>query len=146
KMEDILRAAKAANAHDFVLRFPDGYDTMVGERGTRLSGGERQRISIARAVLKNPRILILDEATSSVDTETEALTREAIDRLVHGRTTFAIAHRFSTLQHASRLLVLEKGKLVECGTHEELLAKPEGTFRRLVDVQKELAEVVAVGG
>jgi ATP-binding cassette subfamily B protein len=145
-MEDIMRAAKAANAHDFILRFPDGYDTMVGERGTRLSGGERQRISIARAILKNPRILILDEATSSVDTETEALIREAIDRLVHGRTTFAIAHRLSTLQNASKLLVLEKGRLVESGSHRELLAKEGGTFRRLVDIQKELAEVVGVGG
>ena len=144
--EEVLRAAKAANAHDFILRFPDGYDTMVGERGTRLSGGERQRISIARAVLKNPRILILDEATSSVDTETEALIQEAIDRLVHGRTTFAIAHRLSTLQHANRLLVLEKGQLVECGTHQELLANEEGTYRRLVDVHQQLAAVVQVGG
>jgi ATP-binding cassette subfamily B protein len=146
RMEDILRAAKAANAHDFVVRFPDGYDTMVGERGTRLSGGERQRISIARAILKNPRILILDEATSSVDTETEALIQEAIDRLVHGRTTFAIAHRLSTLQHANRLLVLEKGRLAEVGTHAELLANPDGVFRRLVDIHHQLAAVVGVGG
>jgi ATP-binding cassette subfamily B protein len=145
-MEHVIRAAKAANAHDFILRFPDGYDTMVGERGTRLSGGERQRISIARAILKNPRILILDEATSSVDTETEALIQEAIDRLVHGRTTFAIAHRLSTLQHANRLLVLEKGRLVEVGTHAELLANPDGTFRRLVDIHQQLAAVVGVGG
>lgn len=143
---DVIRAAKAANAHDFIMRFPDGYDTMVGERGARLSGGERQRISIARAILKNPRILILDEATSSVDTETEALIQDAIDRLVSGRTTFAIAHRLSTLQHANRLLVLEKGRLVEQGTHAELLANPEGTFRRLVDIHQQLAATVGVGG
>ncbi len=145
-MEDIMRAAKAANAHDFILRFPDGYDSMVGERGARLSGGERQRISIARAILKNPRILILDEATSSVDVETEKQIQEAIGRLVQGRTTFAIAHRLSTLQNANKLLVLEKGRLAEQGTHQELLAMESGVFRRLVDIQKELAEVVGVGG
>ncbi|MBI3910390.1 MAG: ABC transporter ATP-binding protein [Armatimonadetes bacterium] len=145
-MEDIMRAAKAANAHDFILKFPEGYDAMVGERGARLSGGERQRISIARAILKNPRILILDEATSSVDSETEAQIREAIDRLVHGRTTFAIAHRLSTLQNANRLIVLEKGRVVEMGTHAELLSKEDGVFRRLVDLHRQLSEAVAVGG
>jgi ATP-binding cassette, subfamily B, bacterial len=145
-MPDIIRAAKAANAHDFVLRFPDGYDTMVGERGARLSGGERQRISIARAILKNPRILILDEATSSVDAETEAQIREAIDRLIEGRTTFAIAHRFSTIQSANRLIVLERGRVVETGTQAELLANEDGIFRRLVDVQKQLADVLMIGG
>lgn len=145
-MPEIIRAARAANAHDFIMRLPDGYDSLVGERGTRLSGGERQRISIARAILKNPRILILDEATSSVDTETEALIRQAIDRLVQGRTTFAIAHRLSTLQHADRLLVMERGELVESGTHEELLAREDGVYRRLVDVQKQLSEAVVVAG
>jgi len=104
--ESIMRAARTANAHDFVIAFPDGYDTLVGERGTRLSGGERQRIGIARAILKDPRILILDEATSSVDTETEMAIREAMQRLVAGRTTIAIAHRFSTLRNADRLLVV----------------------------------------
>jgi ATP-binding cassette subfamily B protein len=145
-MEEIMQAAKAANAHEFIIRFPEGYDTMVGERGTRLSGGERQRISIARAILKDPRILILDEATASVDTETEHKIREAIDRLIAGRTTFAIAHRFSTLKNADRLIVLDKGKLVEIGTHEELMNKEDGVFRRLCEMQSEMSKIVAVGG
>ncbi|MGI4791935.1 MAG: ABC transporter transmembrane domain-containing protein [Janthinobacterium lividum] len=135
---EIMQAAKAANAHEFVMRFPDGYDTYVGERGARLSGGERQRLSIARAILHDPRILILDEATASVDTETEKQIQEAMARLIQGRTTFAIAHRLSTLRNASRLMVMEKGKLVELGTHDELLNKPEGVFRRLVDMQQEV--------
>jgi ATP-binding cassette subfamily B protein len=145
-MEEIMQAAQAANAHEFIVRFPDGYDTMVGERGARLSGGERQRISIARAILKDPRILIFDEATASVDTETEHKIREAIDRLVAGRTTFAIAHRFSTLKNADRLIVLEKGKIAEIGTHEELMAMEEGVFRRLCDMQSEMSRLVVVGG
>jgi ATP-binding cassette subfamily B protein len=145
-MEEIMQAAQAANAHEFIVRFPDGYDTMVGERGTRLSGGERQRISIARAILKDPRILIFDEATASVDTETEHKIREAIDRLVSGRTTFAIAHRFSTLKNADRLIVLERGKVAEIGTHEELMAKEDGVFRKLSDMQSEMSRIVAVGG
>jgi ATP-binding cassette subfamily B protein len=142
--EEIMRAAKAANAHDFIMRFPDGYDTQVGERGTRLSGGERQRLSIARAVLHDPRILILDEATASVDTETEKQIQEAIARLIRDRTTFAIAHRLSTLRNADRLLVMDKGKIVELGTHDELMAKPEGVFRRLVEMQTEINQLRAL--
>ena len=139
---EIVAAAKAANAHDFIIKFPDGYDTMVGERGARVSGGERQRISIARAILKNPRILILDEATSSVDTETESKIQEALERLVRGRTVFAIAHRLSTLKYADRLVVLKDGEVDEIGTHEELLAK-EGTYAGLCSKQTELSKIRA---
>ena len=118
-----MEAAKAANAHNFILSKPDGYDTMVGERGAKLSGGERQRVSIARAILHNPRVLILDEATSAVDVETEKQIQEAIGRLIKGRTTFAIAHRLSTLRNADRLIVLDGGKIAEMGTHAELMEK-----------------------
>jgi ATP-binding cassette subfamily B protein len=142
----IIEAAKAANAHDFIVGFPDGYDTMVGERGQSLSGGERQRVSIARAILNNPRILILDEATSSVDSETEKQIQQALDRLVSGRTTFAIAHRLSTLQAADRLVVLEKGKIVEQGTHEALVNKEGGVYAKLHKTQMELSAQVAVAG
>ncbi len=136
--EQVIAAARAANAHDFVCKLPLGYDTIVGERGHTLSGGERQRISIARAVLRNPRILILDEATSAVDTETERKIQEALDRLVAGRTVFAIAHRLSTLRKASRLFVIENGKLAEAGTHAELLALPDGIYKKLLSLQQDL--------
>jgi ATP-binding cassette subfamily B protein len=140
--EQVIEAARTANAHDFVCKLPLGYDTIVGERGHTLSGGERQRISIARAVLSDPRILILDEATSAVDTETELRIQEALDRLVAGRTVFAIAHRLSTLRRASRLLVIADGKLAEAGTHAELMARPEGIYRRLFSLQQELHHAV----
>ena len=136
-MEEVLQAAQAANAHAFVVNFPDGYDTYVGERGQRLSGGERQRIAIARAILHNPKVLILDEATASVDTETERMIQEAIETLVEGRTVFAIAHRLSTLRNADRLVVIDAGKVAEIGTHEELMAKEDGIFRKLVEMQME---------
>lgn len=139
---EIIAAAKAANAHDFIVKFPDGYDTMVGERGARVSGGERQRISIARAILKNPRILILDEATSSVDTETESKIQEALERLVQGRTVFAIAHRLSTLKYADRLVVLKEGEVDEIGTHEELITQG-GTYAGLCEKQTELSKIRA---
>ncbi len=142
--EEIIESARAANAHKFIMNFPDGYDTQVGERGGRLSGGERQRISIARALIGNPRILILDEATASVDTQTEYEIQEALERLVAGRTTFAIAHRLSTLKNADRLLVLERGRIVEVGTHEDLLSKEEGVYRNLVNMQTEMAKVRAL--
>jgi ATP-binding cassette subfamily B protein len=140
----VITAARAANAHDFIVGFPDGYDTMVGERGQSLSGGERQRISIARAILHNPRILILDEATSSVDTETEKQIQQALDRLVTGRTTFAIAHRLSTLTAADRLVVLEKGKVAEEGTHDQLVHKDGGVYAKLHQTQVEMAAVMAL--
>jgi ATP-binding cassette subfamily B protein len=140
---EIIAAAKAANAHEFIMNFPDGYDTMVGERGARLSGGEKQRVSIARAILKNPRILILDEATSSVDTETESLIQGAIERLVEGRTTFAIAHRLSTLRKADKLIILDRGEITEQGTHNELMDN-NGLYKRLVDLQSELSRIKAV--
>ncbi|MDF2441699.1 MAG: ATP-binding cassette, subfamily bacterial, partial [Abditibacteriota bacterium] len=139
--EDIVEAAKAGNAHNFILAKPDGYDTIVGERGAKLSGGERQRVSIARAILHDPKILILDEATSSVDVETEKQMQEAIGRLIEGRTVFAIAHRLATLRNATRLIVLEKGEIVETGTHAELMKK-EGVFYNLVKTQSEINQII----
>jgi len=138
----VVEAAIAANAHDFICRLEHGYDTIVGERGQTLSGGERQRISIARAIMCDPRILILDEATSSVDTETERNIQEALERLTRGRTVFAIAHRLSTLRRADRLLVIEDGRISESGTHGELLSNPDSTYRRLYEMQRDLAHAL----
>ncbi|CDG84282.1 ABC transporter transmembrane region family protein [Janthinobacterium agaricidamnosum NBRC 102515 = DSM 9628] len=138
--EEIIASARAAHAHEFILRLPQGYDSMVGERGQGLSGGERQRISIARALLIDPRILIMDEATSSVDSETEKEIQKALDNLVQGRTTIAIAHRLSTLHRADRLVVLDRGEVVEVGSHDELMAR-EGAYFRLYEAQARNVDV-----
>ena len=139
--EDVQAAAKAANAHDFILSdLPQGYETEVGERGIKLSGGQRQRVAIARAILKDPRILILDEATSSLDSESESLVQEALDRLMQGRTSFVIAHRLSTIINADWVLVLNEGHLVEQGTHLSLLENPNGLYTRLYEMQFKAAE------
>jgi len=134
KIEDIIEAAKAANAHDFIMKMPKGYDTFIGDRGIRLSGGEKQRIAIARALFKDPPILILDEATSQLDTESERLVQQAIDRLMAHRTVFVIAHRLSTVEHADNIIVLEQGKIVESGAHRELLER-SGVYSRLYELQ-----------
>ena len=137
--EEVIEAAKKANAHDFIMSFPENYNTIVGERGIALSGGQRQRIAIARAVLRNPAILILDEATSSLDSESERLVQEALDKLMQGRTSVVIAHRLSTIRNADKILVLEKGKLKEIGNHEELMLLPDGLYRSLSKLQFEMS-------
>lgn len=137
--EMVEAAARAANAHDFIVASPGGYDTMVGDRGVRLSGGQRQRIAIARALLKDPPILVFDEATSALDTENEMLVQEAIERLLKERTAVVIAHRLSTIQNADRIAVFDSGKIVEMGTHEELLANPDGVYYRLYNIQMRAA-------
>ena len=133
-MEDVVAAAKIANAHEFIMEKEDGYNTNIGDRGMRLSGGQRQRLSIARAILKNPPILILDEATASLDTESERLVQEALDRLMSSRTTIAIAHRLSTIKNSDEIIVMHEGKIVERGKHEELLAL-NGYYKKLTDMQ-----------
>jgi len=133
--EEVIQAARDANAHDFIEKLENGYNTEVGERGLQLSGGQRQRIAIARAILRNPRILLLDEATSALDTESELMVKEALDRLMEGRTSFIIAHRLSTIAHCDRIIVLDGGSIVEIGTHEELLSKESGLYRHLHALQ-----------
>jgi ABC-type multidrug transport system fused ATPase/permease subunit len=136
--EEIIQAAQRANAHQFIMSFPEGYDTVVGERGVKLSGGQRQRIAIARALLKNPSILILDEATSSLDSESERLVQEALEELMKNRTSVIIAHRLSTIREADKIIVLEKGTVIESGSHEELLSNEKGLYRYLSQLQFEV--------
>lgn len=142
-LQDIMKAAKLAGAHEFIMRMPDGYDTRIGSSGRELSGGERQRISIARAILANPKILILDEATASVDTETERIIQKALNYLVQGRTTISIAHRLSTLRDADYLVVIDHGEVTEQGTHEELHAL-KGTYYKLQELQTKALQLRSV--
>jgi subfamily B ATP-binding cassette protein MsbA len=134
-LDQIMAAARAANAHNFIMEMPHGYDSVIGERGVKISGGERQRLSLARAILKNPPLLILDEATSALDTESEILVQQAIERLMSGRTSIVIAHRLSTIQHADRIVVLEGGRIVESGRHRDLIRKSRGLYRKLYQLQ-----------
>lgn len=138
-VEDVMAAADTANAHGFICRQPDGYDTMLGERGVGVSGGEKQRLSIARAVLMRPSMLIFDEATAAVDSETEHLIQDAIDKLIEGKTTLMIAHRLSTLRRANRILVVDNGHIIENGTPEELMAL-KGKYYKLVQIQSMTAD------
>ena len=135
--EEVVQAAKCAGAHDFIMKLPDAYDTRIGFGYKGLSGGERQRVSIARAILKNPKILILDEATAAMDTGTERRIQEALSELIKGKTTIMIAHRLSTLRDADALVVIERGRVAESGTHQELLAKEDGVYKRLYTLQEE---------
>ena len=139
-VEEVIHAADVANAHGFIARLPDAYDTVLGERGVGVSGGEKQRLSIARAVLKNPSIMIFDEATAAVDSETENLIQQAIDKLISGRTTLMIAHRLSTLRKANKIVVVDKGKIIEFGSPEELMAL-KGKYYKLIKIQSMSDEV-----
>jgi subfamily B ATP-binding cassette protein MsbA len=134
-LESIVEAARAANAHTFISQLPQGYDTIIGERGTKLSGGQRQRISIARALLKNPPIMIFDEATSALDSESEMLVQEAIERLMENRTSIVIAHRLSTIKNADRIIVIDGGEIVQHGKHQELLRQRGGIYKKLYEMQ-----------
>jgi subfamily B ATP-binding cassette protein MsbA len=133
--EKIVDAAKTANAHNFIMEMPNGYETVIGERGVKISGGQRQRLSIARALLKNPEIMIFDEATSALDNESELLVQEAIERLMINRTTFVIAHRLSTIRNANRIIVLDRGKIVQYGTHDDLIQNEKGLYRKFYEMQ-----------
>jgi len=133
-MDEIIEAAKVANAHDFIMDLPHGYDTNIGDSGNKLSGGQKQRLSIARAVLKNPPIMILDEATSALDTESERLVQDALEKMMQNRTSIVIAHRLSTIQNADTIVVMSKGEIVEQGTHEELM-KSDKNYKKLVEMQ-----------
>jgi ATP-binding cassette subfamily B protein len=142
--EEVERAARAAAVHDVIVSFPDGYNTLVGEKGVTLSGGQKQRVTIARTLLKNPRILILDDSTSSVDTETEASIREALNELMENRTTFIIAHRIQSVMIANLILVMDKGEVIQMGTHEELVAQKDGMYRRIYDIQTRIDEELEI--
>ena len=142
--EEIEAAARAAAIHDVILTFPDGYNTIVGEKGVTLSGGQKQRVTIARTILKNPRILILDDSTSAIDTETEAEIREALDDLMENRTTFIIAHRIQSVMKADLILVLDKGEMIQKGNHAELLKQFGGMYRKIYDIQTRIDEELEV--
>ncbi len=137
--EEVYRAARAAAVHDVIMTFPEGYRTIVGEKGVTLSGGQKQRTTLARTLLKDPAILILDDATSSVDSETEGVIREALTELIPGRSTFIIAHRIQSVMEADMILVVDKGAIVQSGTHDELLAQ-EGLYRRIYDLQSQIED------